>query len=420
MASHKLYNTAWRLATPLGKLWLKRGDHAALVERFNPRITSTGKATLWVHACSLGEVNTAKPLLDALKHRYPRAHVLLTVSTQSGLNRAQELLCDSDVTWCPFDTPAAVKKFYDQLQPIAVFVIESEFWPNLFGQAKQRGIPLILVNGRISDKHLVNYKKWKRFYRPIFNAITLACMQSDRAAERARELGTPPDRVCTTGNIKFDGARIEASPKDRALRQRMLGLGPGHPLLLFGSTRPGDEALASACWMTLREEHPTMKLMLAPRHLDRVDEVLALFTEPVFRFSDQKNGKLLRDERVILLDTMGELGSFYAIATIAVIGGSFYPPIGGHNPIESAALGVPTIFGPYMENFLDPAQTLTQARGAIQVSCTEDLYECLSGLLKAPAELRQLGTRGRKAVLDAQGALARTLEAAEKYITLGD
>jgi 3-deoxy-D-manno-octulosonic-acid transferase len=234
-------------------------------------------------------------------------------------------------------------------------------------------------------------------------------MQSERYASRLQALGLTPERMRITGNLKFDAARDHVGGRDRQRLRMENGFRQQGPVLFFGSTRPGDEALASACWATLREEYPELRLVIAPRHVERAEEVLGLFSEPVLRRSAVKAGQPARGERVFLLDTLGEMPTFLSLATVAVVGGSFYPGVNGHNPLEPAALGIPTVFGPYMSNFDDPAAVLLERGGAQSVACPEDLYLALSKLLGDTAEQRQMGTRARKAVLDHQGASAATV-----------
>jgi len=191
---------------------------------------------------------------------------------------------------------------------------------------------------------------------------------------------------------------------------RLPGVQPDAPLLVFGSTRPGDEALAAACWRRLRDEVPGLRLVVAPRHVQRADEVRTCFDEPVVLRSALEATAPPADARVLLVDTVGELVRFYALATAAVVGGSFYPGVEGHNPLEPCALGVPTVFGPHMANFLEPARVLVEADAALQVPAPDALHDALLRLLQDPGACRQLGTRARKAVLDHRGAVDRNVD----------
>ncbi len=244
----------------------------------------------------------------------------------------------------------------------------------------------------------------------------MAGMQSETHARRMVALGASEASVRVTGNLKFDSVRDSVPPRTRQRLRMEYNLKPETRVLLFASTRPGDEALASACWATLREEYPELRLVIAPRHIDRAEEVRGYFSEPIACRSAQHRGGESRSERVLLLDTFGELTDFMAISSVVVVGGSFYPGVNGHNPLEPAALGVPAVFGPYMANFEEAAGVLTARGGAIQVACAEDLYLALSKLLGDSARRRQLGTLARKAVLDNQGAVRNTIALIEEVL----
>lgn len=415
--SYCLYNAAWSVAAPVGACWLKHSTlHHELLARFNPGLPSLEKPPLWLQACSVGEVNTARPILDAMRDHFPGYPRLLTSSTAAGHVLATKNCRHAKVTWFPFDARKSVRRFLDQAQPRALVLLETELWPNVLRECARRGIPVFLINGRISDKHLGRYRRFHRFYRAILSNISAIGAQNELHAGRFIELGANPARIQVTGNTKFDGVLTAVDQKSRARLRAENGFPADSPILIFGSTRPGDEELAAKSWTILRRTFPKLRLMVAPRHTDRLSEAMAAFDEPMIRRSDIRNGVRASGERVFFLDTVGELVSFYAIATVAVIGGSFFPGVNGHNPLEPAALGVPTVFGPYMSNFPDPARVLLQARGAIEVATPEELCGRLMALLEDPAEQRQVGTRGRKAVLDHQGAIARNLDMIEAWL----
>lgn len=408
----RLYNALWRTSAPFARRWLARHpQHHLLAQRFTGTLPAEAVGGIWIQACSVGEVTTALPLVRALRDRYPATPLLLTASTTTGHRLAEERcqgLCTTG--WFPFDHPGTVRRALAASRPRLLILLETELWPNVILEARRAGVPVLIVNGRIADKTFARYRRFQRWLQPVFAALHTVAAQSARHADRYIALGVPPDRVMDTGNLKFDGVRTAVDSRARTRLRTETGIPADCPVLLFGSTRPGDEALASACWTTLREEQPQLRLLIAPRHMDRLPETIALFNEPVLLRSEQKAGKRLQGERVILLDTLGELTDFYAIASVAVVGGSFYAGVDGHNPMEPAGLGIPTVFGPHMNNFLEAAEALVQQRGAVQVACPEDLYATLSALLADVAEQRQMGTRGRKAVLERQGAVARTVD----------
>lgn len=419
--SYLLYNAALGLAAPAAAWWLRHSPkYHPLLQRFDPALPQLSTRPLCVQACSVGEVLTSRHLLTALEQRATGYPLLLSTSTVSGHDLAVERCPEFSPIWFPFDTRKAVSSFFQRASPKALILIETEIWPNVLREARQEGIPVIIVNGRLSDKHFARYWRVRPLIAPMFHSITAVGAQSAPYAERFIALGVDPDAVKVTGSIKFDTVQTEFSASDRARLRRESGLPEGAPVLLFGSTRPGDEALASACWATLRDEIPELRLVIAPRHGDRIHEIMHVFGEPIQRRSEILGGSPPAGARVLLLDTLGELASYYALATVAVIGGSFYPGVEGHNPLESAALGTPTVFGPYMNNFREAASQLKAVKGAVQVSCPEDLYAALSSILADPGEQRRLGTRGRKAVLDGQGATARSIDLIQSVLDQHD
>lgn len=405
------YNTLWRLAAPLvRRRFARRPGEAPLAERFQPALPALQPNPLWIHACSLGEVNTAIPLYRAARESFGEDAVLLTSATLTGRERAS-MIAGPRSTYFPMDHPRSVRRFIDAVQPRALVLIETELWPNVLRECARRDIPVVVVNARLSDKHFARYRKFRLLAAPMFQGLTAVGAQTEEYAARFVELGVPVAHVEVTGNLKFDAAPTEVPQMQRAKLRAACGIPETAPVLVFGSTRPGDEALASACWATLREEYPALHLVIVPRHIERRDEVRAHFGESVLLRSELRDGKTQpAGQRVLLVDTVGELTQFYAAGSLAVIGGSFYPGVEGHNPLEAAALGVLPVFGTHMRNFAEPAAALLAEGAAVQVGCPEDLYETLSRLIRDTLALRQTGTLARRVVLDHQGATQRNLK----------
>lgn len=409
--TYLLYNAALRAISPAAHVYLRiHSRHRELLARFAPSVPRFASRPIWVHACSVGEVGAARALIAAVQRRFPGAPVLLTTSTVSGYALAHKNASDYAVSWCPFDSKSAVRRFIARLRPRALVLVETEVWPNLLREAHRSDVPVVLVNGRISEKHFRRYHRFRALFRPVFALLNAAGVQDEVYRDRIVALGSVPDRVVVTGNTKFDAVVTEIDAHTRARVRREIGVPGDHMILLFGSTRPGDEALAAACWKVLREKYPRLHLVVAPRHIDRLGEAIRPFDEPVLRRTELRSGVLPADARVFFLDTVGELVQFYAVADAAVIGGSFYPGVEGHNPLEPAALGVPTVFGPFMKNFAEPARALLDANGARQVERPEDLCAVLDALFADPAERRRIGTLGRRAVLAGRGAIERNID----------
>jgi 3-deoxy-D-manno-octulosonic-acid transferase len=415
---HKLYNSALTLAVPFVAGYLSlHPRHRSLLRRFAPTMPSSleGRRPIWVHACSLGEVNTAIPLLDALRESYPHTPVVLTVSTRSGMDRAHTLPPEYHPTWFPFDHPASVRRFLRLLQPRLLILIETELWPNVLQECHRSAIPVALVNGRISKKYFRRYKLQRPLLAPLLAQIRVAAMQSKTDADRIQALGIVPDRTLMSGNLKFDGASELPPLAERTAWRNELGLPENAPVVTFGSTRPGDEALAAECIQSMRGKHPHVRWIVAPRHNKRLQEALKPFsdTDIVLRSemtSDHPAPGSLenQDAPIVILDTQGELLRCYAVSCVAIIGGSFFPGVEGHNPIEPAALGVATLFGPFMGNFRVAAESLLQADGAVQVDSSA-LCDTLDAFLSDETRRTRIGENGRRAVMENQGALAITM-----------
>ncbi|MBN2307667.1 MAG: hypothetical protein JXR94_01775 [Candidatus Hydrogenedentes bacterium] len=412
-----MYDIATTLAAPLGAVRLALSSrHRPLLRRFAPPVPPLPERPIWIQACSVGEVSVAKSLLGALRERWPDTPVLLTCSTVAGRAQADSACADVARAWFPFDHALSVRRFIRQARPRALVLVETELWPNVLRGARRHGVPVVIVNGRLSDKHFPRYRRFRRWLRPALRCITAAGMQNQEYAGRLAELGVDPGAIHVTGNTKFDGVATDVPAETRARLRAENGFQEDQPILLFGSTRPGDETLASQCWRELREEFPALRLVIAPRHLKRLDEATAPFDEPLLFRSQVREGRAPAGERVLILDTMGELVAFYASATVAVIGGSFFPGVEGHNPLEPAALGVPTVFGPYMRNFVDPARVLVEGGGAEQVARPDELAGALRVLLRDPERRAAMAARGRAAVLANRGAIGRNLDVLEAVL----
>lgn len=277
-------------------------------------------------------------------------------------------------------------------------------------EAERRNVPVIVVNARLSDKHFARYRRGGRLLRNAFSRITAVAAQHKSYAERFASLGVDTTRIAVTGNVKFDNLCTSVDPAKLESLRITYGLLPQNPVIVFGSTRPGDEVLAAACWERWKSQFPDARLIVVPRHLDRLKDALSAFDGRVLLRSRVPHDEALHEEYVLVVDTLGELVDFYALATVAIIGGSFYPGVNGHNPLEPAALGVPTVFGPFMSNFLEPAEALLNAGAAVQVEGPAALESAVTALLRDEARRAALSAAARDAIAKNQGALGRTLD----------
>ncbi|MCC6699371.1 MAG: 3-deoxy-D-manno-octulosonic acid transferase [Candidatus Hydrogenedentes bacterium] len=411
MIAQAFYDIATTAVTPLAAGYmLLRGKHRPLLGRFRPQLPQPAGQPLWLQACSVGETAVAALLLRGLRARWTDLPLFLTVSTVAGRSRAEELASGTPISWFPVDQRVIVRDFLVRLNPRILVLVETEIWPNTIRIAHEQGIPVVLVNARISDKHYPRYLRWRSLFQPAFSRIAAAGAQSDTHAERLISLGVPAGAVTVTGNTKFDGVTTHVDPALQDALKRETGLLRRSPIVVFGSTRPGDEQLAATVWESLKRAWPDAGLVVAPRHIQRTPEIVRHFSEPVQLRSRCKDAPPSTDARVLVLDTLGELVPFYSLADVAVVGGSFYPGVNGHNPLEPAALGVATVFGPYMSNFADPARVLTGCGGATQVSGPDALERALLDLLADAGRRTRLARSAGEAITLNHGATDRTLD----------
>lgn len=404
----EIYRALLWPAAPLVAAWLGIDPtRRPQLRRFQPDVPQV-HAPIWVHACSVGEVNTALPLVRAIQQRWPDRDIVLTASTPTGHAFARDR-SPVPVAWFPLDHPLSVNGFFERLQPSALLLVETELWPGVLSRAHRLGVPVALISGRLSDAHARAYARSRRLWQAVLRPLAAAAMQSQLHADRIAALGVPPDRIRVTGNIKYDALPEKLSPAERERLRSSLGIAPDAPVVVFGSTHPGDEALAADCWRGLRGRFPGLRLIVAPRHLDRVEAAgRELGAVPHVRRSTI-SGASDRDAGVILLDTHGELGRVYAIADVAVMGGSLHPGVDGHNPLEPAAQGVVTIVGPHMRNFRDITAQLLECGSAVQIPGPGSLCAAIGPMLDDRAATAQRGASALEVLAANRGAIERTL-----------
>ena len=305
-----------------------------------------GRDVIWVHAVSVGEVLAAAQLIRELKAALPGWVVAVSTTTATGQRLAKQRLADSPVFYLPLDFAFSVRRYLDALQPKMLVMMESELWPRLIVECAGRGIPMAVVNARISDRSFPRYMRLRRLWRPFLERISLFLAQSEETAERLVQIGAPAGRVLVAGNLKYDVQTRDAS----AMTTRVGSLLQGTRLIAAGSTLTGEEEMLLAAWPGLQKEIPNAVLLIAPRHPDRFDEVEGLIRKtgyPFFRCSQLTVAtEPIVGGAILLLDTIGDLASMYGIAAVAFVGGSLVPK-GGHNPLEPAQFGVPVVMGPF-------------------------------------------------------------------------
>jgi 3-deoxy-D-manno-octulosonic-acid transferase len=325
--------------------------------------------------------------------------------------RAQ-LAALTHITWFPFDHPASVREFLQSTKPKVLLLTETELWPNILMQCHENRIPVAIINGRLSEKHFARYERVANWLKPYLEPIQVAAVQGKDDAQRYASLGIHTEQIEITGNIKFDGAPKRPHSNELIELRRQLGITPDSIVVVFGSTRPGDEDLAFQCWKHLHDKFTTLRFLIAPRHVTRVDEAVLPFQSVSYRrYSELESVEEKTDDTwsILFIDELGLLRKIYALAHVAVIGGSWYPGVEGHNPIEPAALGIPTVFGPYMKNFKAAAEQLVGGNGARQLQTPEELPETLSELLEKDELRSKIGETGQGIVESNQGAAQKTI-----------
>ncbi|WP_433966186.1 3-deoxy-D-manno-octulosonic acid transferase [Tunturiibacter gelidiferens] len=370
---------------------------------------AAGRSVVWVHAVSVGEVMAATRLIGELKERLPGWLLAVSTTTETGQRLAKERLPDSPVFYLPLDLKFSVRRYLHVLRPQMLVLMESELWPRLIVECTRDGIPVVVVNARISDRSFPRYMRLRRLWRPFLEMIALFLAQSTETADRLIKIGAPETSVRVTGNLKYDVQARTDNEMTRLIASKLSGT----RLMVVGSTLAGEEEILLAAWLSIRQAIPDASLLIAPRHKDRFEEVLQLIRRsgtPFFRCSQlTQNPKPIVGGTILLLDTIGDLASVYGLASVAFIGGSLVPK-GGHNPLEPAQFGVPVLMGSSFENFREIVKTMQEAE-AIRIVGEDRLAETLISMLREKDDSRALGERGR-AVFEAQaGAIARTAQA---------
>jgi 3-deoxy-D-manno-octulosonic-acid transferase len=385
-------------------LWDRLGRVPRRLRASDPR------QTIWVHAVSVGEVLAASRLVKELSTRLPQYRILLSTTTRTGQRLAKERAGASHAFYFPLDFPWIVKRYLRVLDPVLVVLVETELWPNLLSACRRSQIPVALVNGRISDRSLPRYMRLRRLWKGILAGISILLAQSEEDVKRLKAIGAPAGRVWFTGNLKYDVRSAEPATITNVLREK---LAPGTRVLVCGSTLEGEEEILLNAFHELLKTIPDCVMILAPRHPERFGRVAGLLknrNESYVRRSNwMKRPVKIKPGTVVLLDSIGELASVYALASVAFVGGSLVPA-GGHNPLEPAQFAVPVVMGTHYANFRAVIDTLVEAE-ALKLATTENLLPMLQNLLSDPEAANALGVRALEVFHRQAGATGRTITA---------
>ncbi len=386
----------------------------------------------WIRAISVGEMQIAEKLIRQLRKRDPQLHIVLTTTTSTGYTLGRERFAEAlgdwlELTYTPLDFPPFVKAALDTIRPRRILFVEAEVWPNLVAMAGRRGIPLALVNARLSPRSEARFRKFRALTGPVFASLDAICLAEEEDFAIWQGVGAPRERLFQTGSIKFDYSVSRLTPeKQIEIDGVMAALGwperEERVVLMAGSTHPGEEALLARIYAKLRPRVPGLRLLLAPRHFERAPELekeLRALGIPSRRRTavnalavagggteDAEPG----ETPALILDTTGELRQWYTAADVVLIGKSMRPPGGGQNPVEVVAAGSALIMGPHMGNFRVVVRNLLSHQAALQVGDEEELESAVTRLLERAPERKRLAANGRAIVEAHHGATARTAE----------
>ena len=370
--------------------------------------------TVWIHALSVGEVGSARPLVTGLRKEFPEVRIIFSVSTITGLKMAIEhftALVDRVVP-SPLDLKPTVDRYVRLIHPDLFILVETDFWPNLLHALHRRKIPAILVNGRISDKSMSSYKRLAFFFKPLFQSFNHLCMQTESDRKNMEKFEVNREIVHCLGNLKFD--TVATNPIS-ALHELSQCIPSSSRIFLAGSTHEGEEDIILWVYGILKKSFSDLFLIIAPRDPERRLEISRMATARNVSWSYRSELNRIPPQDLLILDTMGELPDVYALADVAFVGGSLVKE-GGHNPIEPAAAGIPVLFGPHMEDFAEISRDLLQGGGAAVVNNQTSLQQTLESLFSSDEQRIKMGQLAQSCIARQRGVVARHLEIIRAYL----
>jgi 3-deoxy-D-manno-octulosonic-acid transferase len=400
------------------RLRLRRGEPLRFAERLGGKLPKrpAGRPLLWIHAVSVGEVLSLQGLIAAFKARRPEWLLGVSVLTESGFRMAREKLVADFIFFIPLDFRFSVRRVLRRLDPACLVLAESEFWPRLLRETRRLGVPVLLINGRISTRTAARMRKLKPLVRRMLEDVSRFLVQTERDRARLLEIGLPPERVEVAGNLKCE-VRLPVLTLEQAASARAeLGLPAGEPVVVAGSIHPGEETFLLPAFQAARRDGRPVRLILAPRHPDKFAALETDWPAPELVFQRKSSFRPAEPWTVLILDTIGDLAKAYALADAAFIGGSLIPR-GGQNLLEPAFYGKPVFFGPYMDNFAALAEIFLLDGGARTVRTVEDLTAMF---MAAGSDAdREAGRKARAVLESLSGATERTLSALDEEMSRG-
>ena len=418
-----LYNVLWYPALPFALIATRPASMRDFRERMGRGEfpDSAGAPRIWVHSASVGEIEAIRPVANGLLQRHPGAVMTITTMTATGRDAAMRRIPGA-LAWtlAPLDNQRAVRSFLDRVRPGLVLITETEIWPNYFIESARAGATVAVVNGRISERSLRRYMRAHGLFETALRHARLILAQSDEDGRRYSKFDGVTN-VVVTGNTKIEGTQTDPAAKE-PIRGGLLEFAPGRKILVAGSTAPGEDAVIADAFLALRKDFPQLALTIAPRHLERTAEVesaLRAASLAYVKASELNAQKAAREADVLILDTMGELRSFYRRGAISFVGGSLTPGRGGQNPAEPALAEVPVLIGPHHENQRELVASLVRCGGARIVKDGQDIVREASRWLADDAGRQQAGRNARAGVSASAGGAELALKHLEALITLG-
>ncbi len=365
-----------------------------------------GQKLVWVHALSLGEVNGAAPVLKILRDKRPNIKIAVSVTTDAGYDAAHRLIPFADyIFFHPLDCWPFINRALDRIKPDLYVLTDTGFWPSMLMNLKERRIPPMVFNGRISEKSQARYKKVAFLVQPLLESFAVICMQSERGRTTMEKLGASPNRVRIVGDTKYDALQIVSEPERIRIRSR-LRIPPDGQVLVAGSTHEGEEEVCAEAYLNLRRKYPKLSLVIAPRRLERIKKIGDYLQKANMKFvlRSQIDSKSKPVANIVLLDCFGELAKVYAIADVAFVGRSLMAPGGGHNLLEPVAQGVPVLHGPYFENIQKIASELKTQGLANIVADEQTLFAAVRSLLMHEDQLSKIKEKAKAYIQERRGS----------------
>lgn len=375
---------------------------------------------VWIHAVSVGEVTAAAPIAAALKKKRPDVQIIFSTSTETGREMAEKIVRDAAAfIYFPLDIPPVVRKMLTMAVPDVFVLVETELWPNFLRICKERRIKTLMVNGRISPRSYLRYRKTSFFWKRILETLDFAGMISEVDSIRLQNIGMNPVKMHVLGNAKYDGLASMVSPALHEDIARRCHTRADERFFVAGSTHPGEDEIIIQVYKKLAERYPDFKLILVPRHIERTNDIIRLLKQAglndIITLSDMNNGRSRHDERVMIIDVIGELFKVYSLASVVYCGGSLVPK-GGQNILEAAAWGKVIFYGPSMEDFSQEKTLLEEAGCGMTIRNGDELLNGMIRLLEQPEELIRRGEKGKAVVSANIGASARYADLISKHL----